>query len=85
MKVSIFIDWNEKEIYSEKEYEAKREEEIKEEMNNEDSFACWINNNYYPYEFYIMNNDEKEEVQADWEDYCRDTCCFSLEERTVEI
>lgn len=70
--IVVYVNWNDAEIISEAEYEAKLEDETNGFAADEYQFAQWLNEHYSADEIWDMNDGEKEEVKADWLKYCRE-------------
>lgn len=68
----VYVNWDNEEIISEAEYEAKLEEEANALADDIYQFREWLNEHYTADYIWDMNEAEKEEVKADWLKYCRE-------------
>lgn len=71
-QVVIYVNWNDEDIISEAEYEAKLEEEANISAADTYQFGQWLHEHYNADEIWDMSDGEKEEVKADWLKYCRE-------------
>jgi hypothetical protein len=68
MKVTIYVDWYNNNIYSE--IEAK--EAVKKLADyGDEAFSEWLGDNYTAAEIFYMNDNTKEEVRADFIEFAR--------------
>ena len=70
--IVVYVSWENEEVISEAEYEAKLEEETNALAADDYQFGQWLNENYVASEIWNMTEGEKEEVNADWLKYCHE-------------
>lgn len=76
--VVAYVNWENEEIISEAEYEAKLEEETNIAAADMYDFGQWLYENYTAPEIWDMNEEDKEEVKAQWLKHCRDGMEYEL-------
>ena len=76
--IVVYVHWDNEEIISEAEYEAKLEEETKIAAADTYQFSQWLHENYTADDIWDMNEAEKEEVKADWLKHCRNDMEYEL-------
>lgn len=62
MKVTVYVNWNEQEVYSESEYEVEIIHRVEEFCENDDNFAEWLKANYSAIEMFNLEGKQKEEA-----------------------
>ena len=70
MKVTIYVNWHENTILSEKDFEKEVLDEADERFNDSDVFDEWLTNNFDPSEVFYFTESEKEEQRASFREYC---------------
>lgn len=71
MKVKIYINWFNREIINEKEYEERVIETQKEYLEDDYYFVEWLEENYRPSEVWEFDNAKKEAVRIEFSKSCR--------------
>ena len=76
--VVAYVHWENEEIISEAEYEAKLEEETNIAAADDYHFGEWLDKYYTAINIWNMSEEEKEEVNAQWLKYCRESMEYEL-------
>lgn len=71
MKVIVYVNWNEREVISAKEYEEKVEKAINEYIESRDDFCEWLDEHYEPGSIWFMDAEEKERVKVEYYEACQ--------------
>lgn len=66
MKVKIYINWFNREVINEKEFEKKVEETTQDYKEDKCFFDEWLNDHYSANEVWNLNEEERKEVQKDF-------------------
>lgn len=87
MKVTVYVDWSENCILTEKDFEKEVEAEILERFDDSDFFDEWLDRNFDPSEIFHFTESEKEEERARFREYCREDAEAVLlkEYETIEL
>ena len=76
MKIKVYVDWNNKEILSEKDYKEFKNRKVNEMADTyfEDKYSLeeFLSDNYNYADIFNMTNEEKEEAKAKWKAQCKD-------------
>ena len=72
MKVTVYVDWSENCILTEKDFEKEVEAETLERFDDSDFFDEWLDRNFDPSEIFHFTESEKEEERARFREYCRE-------------
>ena len=65
-KIKIMVDWNNAEVITKKEFEARKAEIISEYLDNTDDWNDWLAGKYYMTEVFDLTDQEKEEERAEY-------------------
>lgn len=72
MTVHLMVNWPAEKIITRKEYEEKEIPRAVESWeSNSDVLAEWLEDNYYPYDVWIMSDDERDSTWKQFVHYCR--------------
>ena len=87
MKVTVFVNWCENVILTEKDFEKEVEYETLERFEDSEFFDEWLDRNFDSSEVFYFTESEKEEERARFKEYCRaDAEAVLLKEyETVEL
>ena len=66
MKVTVYANWGEEKIISEKEYKEKIEKSAKQYAASYADFADWLNNNYHPDDIWKMSENDRNTVKEEY-------------------
>ena len=77
MKIKVYVDWKNKEILNEKEYNEFHDREVNaiadRYFEDKYEFNEFLSDNDYDYaDIFNMTDEEKEEVKAKWKAQCKD-------------
>ena len=72
MKVKIYVNWDEREIYSEKEIVAKEKKIAEQYFDDGDGFSDWLDEIFSGIELFKMNNDDKEVAKDSYRVACKE-------------
>lgn len=85
MEINFKINWDEKQIMTLEHYEkVKIPATVREWMDDSDVFEAWLYNNYDPYGIWVMDEDDRESVMVEFEDYCERKALAELNEEGWE-
>ena len=76
--IVVYVNWDDEEILSEAEYQAKLEDETNIAAADDYQFGEWLNEHYTADEIWDMNEGEREEIKADWLKHCRAAMEYEL-------
>ena len=87
MKVTVFVNWSENVILTEKDFENEIESETLERFDDSDFFDEWLDRNFDPSEVFSFTESEKETHRNRYKEYCRQEAKMVLleEYETVEL
>ena len=87
MKVTVFVNWSDNVILTEKDLEKEIEFGTLERFNESDFFDEWLDRNFDPSEIFDLTESEKETHRNRFKDYCREEAKMALleEYETVEL
>jgi hypothetical protein len=88
MKITVYVDWNENTILSEKDFEKEILNEADESFNDSDCFDEWLTNNFDPSEVFNFTEAEKETQRARFKEYCLEDAreyLFDNKYETIEL
>ena len=89
MTIKVYVDWSEEEIINEAEYEKILKEEVKELMDDNWEFNCWLGEveGYSLADIFHFSDKDKQKVRAAWEKQCTEDCRLNgrFEERIIEV
>ena len=71
MKVKVYVNWDERKIISEKEYEEKVEKSAKEYAESYADFADWLNDHYHADDVWEMSESTRKEVKQEYCEACQ--------------
>ena len=66
MKVKVYVNWYNREVINEKEFEKKVEETTQDYKEDKCFFDEWLNDHYSANEVWNLNEEERKEVQKDF-------------------
>ncbi len=67
----LYVNWRKKEIITDEEFKQRIEDEIENYFDDYD-FNKWLNNNYSATEIWNMSTEESDEVDNEFEDWCKE-------------
>ena len=87
MKVTVFVNWCENIILTEKDLEKEIEAGTLERFDESDFFDEWLDRNFDPSEIFSFNAVEKETHRNRFKEYCREKAKIALleEYETIEL
>lgn len=87
MKVTVFVNWCENTILTEKEFEKEVEFATLERFDDSDFFDEWLDRNFDSSEIFSFTESEKETHRNRFKEYCREEAKMALleEYETVEL
>lgn len=87
MKVTVFVNWCENIILTEKDLEKEIEAGTLERFDESDFFDEWLDRNFDPSEIFSFTESEKETHRNRFKEYCREEAKMALleEYETVEL
>lgn len=87
MKVTVFVDWSENRILTEKDLEKEIEFETLERFDDSDFFDEWLDRNFDPSEVFSFTESEKETHRNRYKEYCQEEAKMALfeEYEAVEL
>ena len=65
-KIKIMVDWDNSEVITKKEFEARKAEIISERLSDEDDWNEWLAGKYYIREVFDLTEQEKVEESAEY-------------------
>lgn len=65
-KIKIMVDWNNSEVITREELEARKAEIIAEHLGDTDDWNEWLAGKYYLNEVFDLTDQEKEEERAEY-------------------
>lgn len=65
-KIKIMVDWNNSEVITKKEFEARKAEIVSDHLSDEDDWNEWLAGKYYIREVFDLTEQEKEEERAEY-------------------
>ena len=68
--VKVYVNWNERDILTEDEFNEMKQNKARNMFEDEDEFKDWLNSDYSASEIFEMTAEERIEVQKRWDDYC---------------
>ena len=74
----VYVNWNDEEILSTKQYEDFVEEKVNELKSDKDAFNEWLDRNYNVSELWNEDGADKEIIKAEWETHCWDEVTYDL-------
>ena len=78
MKVTVFVNWCENTILTEKDFENEIESETLERFDDSDYFDEWLDRNFDPSEIFSFTESEKEAHRNRFKEYCREEAKMAL-------
>ena len=85
MKVKIYINWEDKDILSEADYDKKFETNVTNLMKDEFDFLEWLGGNYSLEEILKATDVDRLRICNDWEECCKETERYNSDYEEVEI
>jgi hypothetical protein len=71
MKVTVYANWREEKVISEKEYKEMVEETAKEYVESRADFCNWLADNYIADAVWFMDAEERERVKEEYREACQ--------------
>lgn len=68
--VKVYVNWNERDILTEDEFNEMKQNKARNMFEDEDEFKDWLNTDYSASEIFEMTAEERIEVQKRWDEYC---------------
>lgn len=65
-KIKIMVDWNNSEIITKKEFEARKAEIVSDHLSDEDDWNEWLAGKYYIREVFDLSEQEKVEERSEY-------------------
>jgi hypothetical protein len=65
-KVKIMVDWNNSEVITKEEFEARKAEIVSERLSDADDWNEWLAGKYYMSEVFDLTEQEKVEERAEY-------------------
>lgn len=81
-KIKIMVDWNNSEIITKKEFEARKAEIVSDHLSDEDDWNEWLAGKYYIREVFDLSEQEKVEERSE---YLADVEHHAIEEVMQDI
>ena len=87
MTVTVFVNWSENVILTEKDFEKEVEAETLERFDDSDFFDEWLDRNFDPSEVFSFTESEKETHRTRYKEYCREEARTALfeEYETIDL
>ena len=87
MKVTVFVNWCENIILTEKDLEKEIEAGTLERFDESDFFDEWLDRNFDPSEIFSFTESEKETHRDRFKEYCQEEAKMALleEYETIEL
>ena len=90
--VQVYINWVDREVMTQEEYERMRDDRLDEKLQDDWDFNEWLAGEYNLNEVFDMTDDDKDEVRERYQRYCEE-CVedgmrddgYSIEETEVEV
>ena len=83
--VKVYVNWNERDILTEDEFNEMKQNKARNMFEDEDEFKDWLNTDYSASEIFEMTAEERIEVQERWDEYCADEVHDNLDYEWDEI
>ena len=91
--IAVYVNWREKEILTEEEYEKKVNARVEDILNDEERYEEWkeeyLESNYKASEIFDLTEEEKKEILADIKsdilDWVTDDMGYSYDEVNLDI
>jgi len=74
----VYVNWNDEEILSTKQYEALVEEKVKELESDKDAFNEWLDRNYNASDLWDEDGTDHEIIKEEWRVHCWDEVTYDL-------
>ena len=71
MKVTVYANWREEKVISEKEYKEMVEETAEEYFESHSDFCEWLTETYKSDAVWFMDAEERERVKDEYREVCR--------------
>ena len=65
-KIKIMVDWNNSEVITKKEFEARKAEIVSEHLSDTDDWNNWLASKYYLSEVFDLTEQEKVEERSEY-------------------
>lgn len=65
-KIKIMVDWNNSEVVTKKEFEARKAEIVSDHLSDEDDWNEWLAGKYYIREVFDLSEQEKVEERSEY-------------------
>ena len=65
-KIKIMVDWNNSEVITKKEFEARKAEIVSDHLSDEDDWNEWLAGKYYIREVFDLSEQEKVEERSEY-------------------
>jgi hypothetical protein len=85
MKIKMYVDWQNEDILTESEYEAKIKTDALEMSEEDDAFEEFAEERYYYKELFELNEDERERVKEEFLEWCRSRTRANYDHDYTEI
>ena len=82
MKATIYIDWDEEKVYTQRDIEEMIAEEVCEIVSNKDNFSDWLEEDCFfsAREIFNFTPEQKEQVFDKWREECQKRAKDRVEE-----
>ena len=69
--IDFFVNWVEGTLFTEEEFEKRKESKIQEMLEDGSEFEAWLNDTYTAFDLYI-SPDLNSNIQEKWLEYCEE-------------
>ena len=69
MKVTVYVNWNERKVFSEDGYKEEINRRAEDFCADDDNFEEWLDRNYTSLELYNLKDNQKNELRKAFFDY----------------
>ena len=80
MKVTIYIDWDEENVYTQRDIEEMIAEDASETASDKGSFSDWLEECFSAREIFNFTPEQKEQVFDKWHEECQKRAKDRVEE-----
>ena len=71
MKINVFVNFEERRVLTEAEFNELKTERAKDYAEGDGAFRDWLNDNYEAFVIFNMKSHELEQVAEGWKGVCR--------------
>lgn len=73
MTIKLYVNFDEKIIMPEKEYEEFKQDRINDYFDCDEDFNCWVDDNYSAMDIWRLSAAERDEICQEWLEACEET------------